>query len=65
MTNQPNLYLLKHRGIPVKIFPDEDIPLAIASINVHYSYRRISFGEASLLGPAIQDYVSSIGNRNP
>ena len=61
MTNQSDFYLLKHRGIPVKIFPDEDKPLAIASTKVQYSYRRISSGEADLLGPAIREYISSIG----
>jgi len=60
MPNQQDFYLLTHRRIPVKIFTDEGKPLAIASTKVHYSYRKISPGEASLLVPAIQDYVVSI-----
>ena len=53
-------YLLKDLGFPLKIYGDREKVEAIVSMgNGLFSYETISCGEASLLEPAIRDYLAS------
>ena len=62
MTEQREFYLLKDVGMPIKIFIDRHRAEAIVSMRRGvFSYDVISDGEASLLEPAIRDYLASIG----
>jgi len=60
MTQQRNLYLLKHRGVPVRIFDDwEKIKAILEYSGSYFSHREISKEEAHLLRPDIADYNNS------
>jgi len=58
-TMQKEFYLLKDLGFPLKIFDEEERARSIVAMGRGlFSYERISYGEASLLKPAIRDYLA-------
>ena len=61
MPKQENLYLLKHRELPRRIFESLEVVRAIQEFGGSaYTYRPIAHWEAHLLQPDIHDYLRTI-----
>ena len=61
MINQKTLYLLKHRGIPRRIFDSLEKVHAIQEYGgPTYTYRPLAHWEAHLLQPDIRDYLETV-----